>query len=277
MARFYPPEDPDKIESMQSGGHLFCIDWKAQQHKVYGSWRNPATDYSYVDVMLVPCATTGEESCEWDKTKVKEYLGSPWNMIVYHNQQKFEQSKFDDESIENKSVLTYIYTAAKSNAMYTDFFVNKNQLKDEVQLVQLGQSSKKKFIDISNSPIAISKWDEWPDKDSTYTSEKLYKFNSVTLNLNLEINTFERQTYSLLELISDIGGLFDGLCLILAKIIAPIAALALQSELLTNIFRQEVTKENHSKVHQRAERIILPCCIGCRGKKNRHRNMVKLA
>ena len=27
MAKFYPPEDPAKIEKLQSGGHLYCLDW----------------------------------------------------------------------------------------------------------------------------------------------------------------------------------------------------------------------------------------------------------
>ena len=38
----------------------------------------------------------------------------------------------------------------------------------------------------------------------------------------------ERQTYSLLDWIGDIGGLFDGLNLLISKFIAPIAAFALQ-------------------------------------------------
>ena len=121
----------------------------------------------------------------------------------------------------------------------------------------------------------MSKWDDWPVKDSiTSTSGKFYKFNSVVLNLDLELTTFERQTYDLLELIGDIGGLFDGLFLLAYVIIAPIAAIALQSELLTYNFTQEVTTEKQSKVHKKAERINVPYCIGCRGKKNRHRNLM---
>lgn len=94
MARFDPPDNPTKIDQLQSGGHLFCLDWQAQQHEIYGNWQNTGTNFSYVDVMLVPCATSGEESCVWEKDKVQEYLGSPWDMIVYHNQQQFESTKF---------------------------------------------------------------------------------------------------------------------------------------------------------------------------------------
>ena len=78
----------------------------------------------------------------------------------------------------------------------------------------------------------------------------MYKLNSVYLSYNPEVTTVERQTYSLLDWIGDIGGLFDGLTLLVGKFIAPIAAIALRAELLTSNFRQVVIG-NASNVHQR--------------------------
>ena len=104
---------------------------------------------------------------------------------------------------------------------------------------------------------------------------KLYKFNSVTLNLHLEHTTAERQTYSLLDWIGDIGGLFDGLRIFIGKIIAPIAAIALRSDLLTLNFRQ-VVRANASNVDQQhTEGIILPSCLCGNKKKNRYRKMLQ--
>ena len=92
----------------------------------------------------------------------------------------------------------------------------------------------------------------------------------------MQLTTVERQTYSLLDWIGDCGGLYDGLKLLVGKIIAPIAAIALKAELLTFNFRERVT-ENTSKVHQQAKRIILPGCMCCRSKKNRFRKMLERA
>ena len=48
--------------------------------------------------------------------------------------------------------------------------------------------------------------------------------------------TTERQTYSILEWLGDVGGLFDGLMLIGKFFILPIGGLALKLKLLTTVF-----------------------------------------
>lgn len=47
----------------------------------------------------------------------------------------------------------------------------------------------------------------------------------------------ERETYSLLEWLGDIGGLFDALILIAGAIVAPVASFNMNSVLLSSIFR----------------------------------------
>jgi hypothetical protein len=53
----------------------------------------------------------------------------------------------------------------------------------------------------------------------------------------MDQNMIERQTYSLLEWLGDVGGLFDMLSLIGGSLVAPLTAFALKSELLTQTFR----------------------------------------
>ena len=49
--------------------------------------------------------------------------------------------------------------------------------------------------------------------------------------------TYERSTYSFLEWLGDVGGLFDGLGLIFRVLIGPFSAFAVKAELLTKIFK----------------------------------------
>ena len=49
----------------------------------------------------------------------------------------------------------------------------------------------------------------------------------------------ERQTYSLLEWIGDIGGFYDGLKIIASFFVTPIATSALNSQLLAQYFKLE--------------------------------------
>jgi len=46
----------------------------------------------------------------------------------------------------------------------------------------------------------------------------------------------ERQTYSMLEWLGDIGGLFDALYIIGSVFVAPLTGFALKTALLANVF-----------------------------------------
>jgi len=66
----------------------------------------------------------------------------------------------------------------------------------------------------------------------------MWKITSATVLLNPDVLSYERQTYSLLDWVGDIGGLYDGLRLLGSFIIAPFAIYSLQVELVSTIFRQ---------------------------------------
>ena len=54
------------------------------------------------------------------------------------------------------------------------------------------------------------------------------KYASIHIYLHEEILIYSRQTYSVLDFLSDLGGLFDAFRVIVAAIIYPLSALALQ-------------------------------------------------
>ena len=56
--RFYSPKDPEiavKTKRIQEDGDFFCLDWKAVNFSLYGSWAK-AGDSTAINVKLVPCA-----------------------------------------------------------------------------------------------------------------------------------------------------------------------------------------------------------------------------
>ena len=55
-------------------------------------------------------------------------------MLVYHNQREFKKDKYGIERIEHKAVLSSSRVVEKG-AFFTEFFVNKQELIDEVSLV----------------------------------------------------------------------------------------------------------------------------------------------
>ena len=64
------------------------------------------------------------------------------------------------------------------------------------------------------------------------------------MELNPKKRVFERHTYSLLEWLGDVGGLYDGLLIIGRFIVGPLAEFAMGSALLTKIFSLIPKKES---------------------------------
>ena len=74
----------------------------------------------------------------------------------------------------------------------------------------------------------------WPTKENPTGA---YKYSSIILNFEQDVQVIERSTYSILELLGDCGGLFDALRLICGLLVGSIAAYNLKSALLSSIFR----------------------------------------
>ena len=65
----------------------------------------------------------------------------------------------------------------------------------------------------------------------------MFKFASFWIEFGTNITIIERQTYSLLEWVGDIGGLFDGLRYFGLVLIIPLKALLLKLEIASLLFR----------------------------------------
>ena len=73
----------------------------------------------------------------------------------------------------------------------------------------------------------------WPTKQ---IPDVIFRFNGIYVELHQKSLAIERQTYSVLELVGDVGGLYDGLNLILSFFIAPLGRFALNKKLFSAMF-----------------------------------------
>ena len=62
------------------------------------------------------------------------------------------------------------------------------------------------------------------------------RYADIKITLNDKIWIHSRQTYSVLDFLGDLGGLFDALKTIAAAMISPFSALALKVSILTSLF-----------------------------------------
>ena len=79
-----------------------------------------------------------------------------------------------------------------------------------------------------------SVWKDWPSEEEP---ENRFKFTGVEIRFSQDITIIERSTYSFLEWLGDVGGLYDGLRIFISFILSPISVFALKSEIFVSIFR----------------------------------------
>ena len=174
---------------------LYCIQWpERDQFELYGSFAG--SKYAAIDIMLVSCNSwikpsyddTDNENCVQNQAEAEKYLGNRVNLIFYYNQHRFDQKKFGDERIQKKSVLSMIWTPIQQ-PIFTQTFVNKSELQDEVSMLQLGDQDLISFESVNFGAKSPSSYNEWPTKEKP---AKTYKYNSIFLELNQEKIMIER-------------------------------------------------------------------------------------
>ena len=77
----------------------------------------------------------------------------------------------------------------------------------------------------------------WIDYPTPEDPGRKYKFIGLDFTFSKDLIEINRQTYSLLDWMGDIGGLIDGLFLLADLFMAPLSKLALQGFIMTSLFR----------------------------------------
>ena len=88
-----------------------------------------------------------------------------------------------------------------------------------------------------------SSYGDWPSRANP---DAHYKFVGFWTELSQSLITTERKTYSILEWVGDVGGLYDGLLVIGSNLIAPITTLILRFALIANMRPTNTENDNSS-------------------------------
>lgn len=134
--------------------------------------------------------------------------------------------------MQKKSMISKLLTST-SGSFFSQAYLKKQELTDEVDFVQLGQQALIEFTSTEFGSTEPSAFSIWPTKEDP----TVYKYNAFYLELRPELTTIERQTYSLLAWIGDVGGLLDGLWYMFKIIVRPFTAFAVKAEVLSQVFR----------------------------------------
>ena len=88
-----------------------------------------------------------------------------------------------------------------------------------------------------------SSFNRWPTREEP---DNRYKISSVVITLDQNIYKIERSTYSSLEWLGDIGGLYDAMRLIGQLIVSPVALFSLKAELISQAFGSRLASHNQA-------------------------------
>ena len=135
-----------------------------------------------------------------------------------------------------------------------DGTLQKNHLEDEISFVQYGQQNDDIFYHYHLNEGRPSSWNEFPTAQSKSTK---FKYASIEWNYDHNLFHWQRQTYSLLDWLGDLGGLFDALWYVVSLIVRPASAFVLQTILLTFFRiqdRKQAKKDENATQAQESEK-----------------------
>ena len=153
------------------------------------------------------------EKCDWrtDKCKsdadIDEWLKQKY-IVVLENNKVFSQREFDKKSIDQNSFLKWYSMSPDQRIEYVNVI--------ERQQFNLNDSFLA-FGSLTESDTKGFKSTKTPNRVLNYKNNML---NSVTYELSLGLEFYDRQVYNLLDILSDIGGLYGALSAIFFFIVS---------------------------------------------------------
>ena len=164
-------------------------------------------------------------------------------MTVYVTDQVFVHDLYGEQSIQRRSTFHQQQVSEGENVWIKGSF-KLNILEDESSLVQIGQRQERVFHSFQLDAPQPTSWVSFPTPEKPL--EK-FKFASFDIYFSQDIQLWTRQTYSFLDFLGDLGGLYDALIGLVHISIAPIGGFAVKIALLTTFEKsQPITKSNDS-------------------------------
>ena len=199
---------------------------------------NDEISYQRFEWLFVPCnylhrefGDTGDtlsDKCIANKTAQEEYIGN-MRVIVLIDEDVFQQTEFGDASVQRQSRF-YSWQADQKKPSWVQGFMRTNIIKDETDFLQYGQEEENEIYTFEWPAPLPSAWIHFPTEENPSTK---YKFISVEFNYSPHITTWARSTYSFLDWLGDLGGLFDALLYGCKFLLIPFSDFTLRTKILT--------------------------------------------
>lgn len=123
---------------------------------------------------------------------------------------------------------------SQETPVWLDYRVQTRLLSDETEIVQLGESVDRYYNSFIESKLKpeYSSWNAPITQDSP---QNRYKFASLEVNMSKDLRQINRETYSLLDWLGDVGGLLECLQIIGELLISSVSIFVFKARLMSLI------------------------------------------
>eukprot|EP00347_Sterkiella_histriomuscorum_P015758 403355792 len=228
---------------------LRCIDQGQVDTQLQGDYYSQ--NYTYIEVQLQRCqnSNTSTVICK-TKEEIQNYFTLQRFWVLYVN------SYFDFKSF-GQEINYYLddslyYDLERDASKQTNIFIQRNLIKLQDDYVQYGQSQDKEFFQIQKALLNVD--------DNAYDN---LNYIRAFIRMDKNYDIYERQIYSLGQILGELGGLKTSLFLIFSTLVGIYAQKITYLKISQEIFQ---VKSKHHKV-QKNQKIQATNFIQEQGKK----------
>ena len=160
-------------------------------------------------------------------------------MVFLTTQQVFKQQEFEEGKIVEARSRIWTRQIDQTKPTWLNGELAVSQLEDEIDYLQYGQSTESEFYGFTLSESIPSAWINFPTAENPSAK---FKYVSIEFNMSYDVLKWNRQTYSLLDWLGDLGGLLDILLHIGRILVLPISSFTLKQTLMSALFRFKHSK-----------------------------------
>jgi len=194
------PSDRKAFDRLKEKDVLFCLAPEDQQdHNLEIFGKDDTEDYRRLEMNLMACEDA-RQNCTKTKQEMLEYLG-PLDLVIVYTSTSLAARKFKDPVNRSIKISNQQIDYEKPNFMHSK--LQQTILEDDVNFFVQGIETEYEFWDLDRGLPEIS--------SLVHYHTGRYKITGIEMLGSFDVIRINRETYSLLQFLGDLGGLYDAI------------------------------------------------------------------
>lgn len=208
LYRFYPSAKQTKsqIEILAETANFYCIDTD-QPITLSGDWSTES--YSVLTIDLIPCQSNfaAGKVCNKTKEETADYLNFSQFQLIY-NSERIDQYEYGESKLKKEALIKKFFFSP-DRPQYAPVKIQRHEQEENISPFHMSEVSEfVDYIKLKMDRVELSIYDDFPTN---------FKYMGVDIEIDLTGYISQREVYTYLELMGNIGGLSE-CCILIGKI-----------------------------------------------------------